>query len=76
MSKSAKTKTILYFNYEKPAKEAGLTGGELRQIKRLLRPEAPYDMRQFELAVLRAVLAIRDGKRTLAQTLQGPRQSQ
>ena len=58
-----------YFNYEKVAKEAGVTTTQLREIKRIMRAEFPHDQMMYELHVLRVVRAIRAGRITVEQAL-------
>jgi hypothetical protein len=58
-----------YFDYGKVAREAGLTDDQLRQLERVMRREFPRDQMMFELHVLRAVMAIREGAITLEGAL-------
>jgi len=58
-----------YYNYEKLAKEVGMTMAQLRELKRQMRAEFPHDQMMFELHVMRAVMAVRDGRITLEQAL-------
>lgn len=55
-----------YFDYETVAHEVGLTEAQLAAVKEVLRQEFPTDDMMWELHVLRACLAIRDGHATLA----------
>jgi hypothetical protein len=54
-----------YFDYESAAREAGLAEGELAAVKEAMRREFPTDDMMWELHVMRACLAIRDGHATL-----------
>jgi len=60
------------FDYEKAAAEAGISGEKLDEICRALRPEFPGDDMMYELHVLRACMAVRDGHVTLEQVLRPP----
>lgn len=50
-----------YFDYENVAREAGLPADKLAEICRLMRREFPRDDMLYELHVLRACMAVRDG---------------
>lgn len=52
---------MLCFNYKKVAREAGITPSELAALCREIRAEFPADNMMFELHVLRACMAVRDG---------------
>ena len=54
-----------YFDYESAAHEAGLTEDQLAAVKEAVRHEFPTDDMMWELHVLRACLAIKDGHATL-----------
>ena len=54
-----------YFDYERVAREAGLTEDQLAAVKEAVREEFPTDGMLWELHVLRACKAIRDGHATL-----------
>jgi len=54
-----------YFDYETAAREAGLGEEELAAVKEAVRQEFPTDDMMWELHVLRACLAIKDGHATL-----------
>lgn len=54
-----------YFDYESAAGEAGLTEDQLAAVKEAVRNEFPTDDMMWELHVMRACLAIRDGHATL-----------
>jgi hypothetical protein len=50
-----------YFDYRKVAKEAGIPPDKMAKLISATRKELPKDNMIFELHVLRACLAIRDG---------------
>jgi hypothetical protein len=50
-----------YFDYRKVAKEAGVAPDKMAKLISAIRKEFPKDNMMFELHVLRACLAIRDG---------------
>ncbi len=50
-----------YFDFEKVASEAGISADKLTEISRLMRLEFPRDEMMYELHILRACMAIRDG---------------
>ncbi len=50
-----------YFDYRKVAKEAGIPPAKMAKLIAAMRKEFPKDNMMFELHVLRAWLAIRDG---------------
>ncbi len=54
-----------YFDYESVAREAGLTDDQLAAVKEAVRQEFPNDDMMWELHVLRACTAIRDGHATV-----------
>jgi len=54
-----------YFDYESAAREADLTEDQLAAVKEAVREEFPTDDMMWELHILRACLAIRDGHATL-----------
>ena len=58
-----------YFDYEQTAREAGLSDERLDAIAQALRGEFPEDDMLWELHVLRACLAIRDGRVTFAEVM-------
>lgn len=53
-----------YFDYETAAREAGLSEEQLTTVKEAMRREFPTDDMMWELHILRACLAIRDGHAT------------
>jgi hypothetical protein len=60
-----------YFDYKSVASEANIPDGSLAEICRIMRQEFPGDEMMFELHVLRACLAVRDGLVSLADVLRG-----
>ncbi|TMA87870.1 MAG: hypothetical protein E6J74_28750 [Deltaproteobacteria bacterium] len=50
-----------YFDYESVAREAKISPAKLRHLLNLLREEFPNDPLMYELHVLRACMAVRDG---------------
>ncbi len=61
-----------YFDYQAVANEAGLTSEQLQQIAEAVRRDYPSDAMLFELHVLRACRAIRDGAATFEQVVSQP----
>ena len=58
-----------HFDYEKMAAQAGIPQDRLDQLCRIIRAEFPGDDMMYELHVLRACMAIRDGLITLEDAL-------
>ncbi|MBM3473188.1 MAG: hypothetical protein FJX75_07980 [Armatimonadetes bacterium] len=58
------------FAWEDVASEAGITPEQLAGIERLVREEFPHDDMLYELHVLRACMAVKDGYCTVEQILQ------
>jgi hypothetical protein len=54
-----------YFDYESVAREARLSDEQIAAVKQAIRQEYPHDDMLWELHVLRACAAIRDGHVTL-----------
>ena len=50
-----------YFDFEKVARDAGIPDDRLNELCDLMRREFPGDEMMYELHVLRACMAIRDG---------------
>ena len=50
-----------YFDYDSVARQAGIQPGKLASLLEVLRAEFPRDDMLFELHVLRACMAVRDG---------------
>jgi len=59
-----------YFDYNKAAREAGLTDEQLETIQQGIRREYPHDDMLYELHVLRACNVIKDGHATYEQVVQ------
>ena len=57
------------FDYESVAREAGVSENELKGLMSAVRREFPRDDMMFELHVLRACMAVRDGRVTVAEAL-------
>jgi len=58
-----------YFDYQRVAKEARIPAGKLALICAMFRRDYPRDDMLYELHVLRACMAIRDGNATLDEIL-------
>ena len=58
-----------YFDYESIAREAHLTEEELRQLAETVRRDYPSDRMLFELHLMRACRAIRDGVVTFSDAI-------
>ncbi len=58
-----------YFDYEQVAREAGIPADRLADLSKLVRAEFPTDDMLYELHVLRACMAIRDGYISLEEAL-------
>lgn len=58
-----------YFDYEHAAREAGISDAHLEAIKQAMRVEFPEDDMLWELHVLRACNAVRDGQTTIEEVL-------
>ena len=56
-----------YFDYERIAREAGMSAENLERLCRLIRKEFPHDDMMYELHVMRACKIVRDGHYTLEQ---------
>jgi hypothetical protein len=61
--------TMEYFDYESAAREARLSDQQLRAICEAVGRDYPRDQMLFELHVLRACNAIRDGRATYGQVV-------
>jgi hypothetical protein len=60
---------VSYFDYEEVAREARIPGEKLEELRHLIKGEFPRDEMMYELHLLRACMAIRDGVVTLQQAL-------
>ena len=58
-----------YFDYERVAQEASIPASKLADICGIFRLDYPHDDMLFELHVLRACMAIRDGHASLEDFL-------
>lgn len=58
-----------YFDYEQAAREAGIPDDRLNELMQLMRDEFPQDDMMWELHILRACLAVRDGQATVDEIL-------
>ncbi len=65
-------KIAKHFDYHAAAREAGVSPSQLDRLCEEIRQEFPNDDMQFELHVLRACMAIKDGKITIQAALAGP----
>ena len=60
---------MTYFDYEEVAREAHIPARKLEELRRLIKREFPRDEMMYELHLLRACMAIRNGVVTLQQAL-------
>ncbi len=58
-----------YFDYEKVAREAHIPPEKLGELSHVIRQDFPRDEMMYELHLLRACMAIRDGVLTLEEAL-------
>lgn len=58
-----------YFDYETVAREAKIPSDKLAKLCSLIRQEFPRDEMMYELHVLRACMAIRDGYLSLEDAI-------
>jgi len=58
-----------YFDYEKVARQAHVTPEKLNELSQVIRQDFPRDDMMFELHLLRAFMAIREGILTLEEAL-------
>ena len=61
-----------YYDYQTVADEAGIPADKMAELVRLVQADYPHDPMMCELHILRACLAIRDGRITLAEALANP----
>ena len=59
-----------YFDFETVAKKAAISREKLDKLCRLIREEFPRDEMMFELHVLRACLAVLEGRVNIDQAIQ------
>lgn len=62
-----------YFDYEKAACEAQISSEKLAELSHVIRQDFPKDDLMYELHLLRACMAIRDGVLTLDEALREPK---
>ena len=58
-----------YFDYETIARQAGIPADKLRELCQVMKAEFPGDEMMSSLHVLRAVMAVRDGRVRLEDIL-------
>ena len=58
-----------YFDYEEVAREARIPAEKLEELRHLIREEFPRDEMMYELHLLRACMAIKEGVLTIDQAL-------
>jgi hypothetical protein len=58
-----------YFDFEKAAREANIPAGKLEELCAVVRRDSPADDMMFELHMLRACKAIRDGVVSLSEAV-------
>jgi hypothetical protein len=58
-----------YFDYETVAREAGIPADKMEQLVKILTLEEPHDAMLAELHILRACMAIKNGRLTLDAAL-------
>ena len=59
-----------YFDYEKIAREAQVPPEKLDELSRLIRQDFPKDDMMYELHLLRACMAIKEGAVSVDETFQ------
>ena len=62
-----------YFDYEAVASQAGITDEQLGQLVELITSEEPHDRMLAELHLLRACMAIKNGRLTMEEALREAR---
>ena len=58
-----------YFDFEKLARDAGIPADKMEELCQSIRREFPRDEMMYELHVLRACMAVRDGHIRLEDAL-------
>ncbi len=58
-----------HFDYERVAREADIPTDKMEELRHLVRQEFPTDEMMYELHVLRACMAIKDGRLTVEEAL-------
>lgn len=64
-----------YFDFEKVALEAKIPPDKLDKLSHLLRQEFPRDEMMFELHLLRACMAVKNGILTIEEAVRSERSS-
>jgi phosphopantetheinyl transferase len=59
-----------YFDYEKTAREARIPPDKLDELRQVVRQDFPRDDLMYELHLLRACMAIREGLLTLEKAME------
>lgn len=59
-----------YYDYERIAREAGISAEDLERLCRLIRQDFPHDDMLYELHVMRACKIVRDGPYTMEQIVE------
>ena len=65
--------SVDYFDYKRVAREAGIPDDKLALLSAVIEAEFPHDPMMFELHMLRACRAIRDGYVTIDHALEEER---
>jgi hypothetical protein len=60
---------VNYFDYEKPPRLAHIPPEKLDELSRVMRRDFPTDEMMYELHLLRACMAIREGVLTLEEAV-------
>jgi hypothetical protein len=60
-----------YFDYREDARKAGVSGDQLRSLQALFEHEYPRDLMLRELHILRACMAIAEGRVSIRTVLAG-----
>ncbi|MCL5104545.1 MAG: hypothetical protein M1133_10615 [Armatimonadetes bacterium] len=60
---------MIYFDYKTIAEQAGISDADLALIQELMQREFPHDEMMRDLHILRACMAVRDGRVTLDQVM-------
>jgi hypothetical protein len=61
--------TAYFFDYETAAREAGIAAPALDKLRALVRKDFPNDDMMYELHVLRACMAVKNGRCSLQDVL-------
>jgi hypothetical protein len=60
---------VTYFDYEEVAREADIPAEKLEELRHLIKKEFPRDEMMYELHLLRACMAIKNGVLTIHEAL-------